>query len=154
MSELAAAVLRCQLRRVPALLDKQRDNAARLELVMQPLIEQRCLTPIPSRPNTEPNYTFVLWSVAEPSIGRRLAHTLSGAGVPLTVAADDSTHALPGWLSWLRSSALPHRVVDMELGIERLARTLVLEVPSQLSATTWERLRHIVERAAVESRSS
>jgi 8-amino-3,8-dideoxy-alpha-D-manno-octulosonate transaminase len=154
MSELAAAVLRCQLERVPALLGTQRETASLLERAMQPLVEERCLTPIASRPDTEPNYTFVLWSVAEPSLGRRLAQTLSAAGVPLTVAADDLTHALPGWLGWLRSSALPHRVVDMELGIERLARTLVLEVPSKLSATAWERLRQIVERAALESRSS
>jgi 8-amino-3,8-dideoxy-alpha-D-manno-octulosonate transaminase len=141
MSELGAALLRVQLRRLPELLGRlTRARTALLETFSE-AFAAGVLRACPPRQGVEENGTFLQLKAPDARVARRMTEALCARGVPVRLAAAAPLHALPGWLEYLDRHGYAYRVVDRESSLDVLNRTLLLEVNWEQSPDALQRLR-------------
>jgi 8-amino-3,8-dideoxy-alpha-D-manno-octulosonate transaminase len=139
MSEISAALVRVQLRRLDAIVANLRRARAALLSMVDVAIGTGALLPIPPPTGGSDNGAFLVLRASTPKIARLFHDSWRERGCAVRLAADAHLHALPGWLCYLQSERLPHRVVDLAATSAVLDPTLLVEVnwnqtPQLLSA--------------------
>ena len=128
MTELEAALIRVQLRRLPEIRESLRRAAGALLDAFAPALARGGVRRLTPPAGASDNGTFLLFEAADARTAHAFDEALRRAGVHIHLVSKDRTHGLPGWLEYLDTNRLPHRVVGREVALERSERVLALHV--------------------------
>ena len=128
LSELQAAVLLAQLRKLPNILAalRRNDEAARAALEPACMAWGLRLRPVP-RAATR-NHAFLCLQAGDAASARRAAAALARQDVPVELCSTPDAHHFDAWLRWLGSVRYPYRVIASAQSRAWLAKTLAIEV--------------------------
>jgi dTDP-4-amino-4,6-dideoxygalactose transaminase len=140
MSELSAALVRVQLRRVPDLIGHLHAARDRLVDALSEPLTNGALRRVPLARHARDNGTFLMLRAAAPGVARLFRNCWAQHGCQARLASEARLHALPGWLDFLRREGRPHRVIGLDQTLDTLARTLLLEVNWQLDDAALDAL--------------
>lgn len=128
MSELTAALVRVQLRRLPHVMARLQEARDALLGALGDALGAGALRLPRPRPGSVDNGTFLVLRADEPAIARTFLDTMRERGCAIRLASEASLHALPGWLDYLRREKFAHRVVGRDVAEAALQRALILEI--------------------------
>lgn len=125
MSEIVAALVRVQLRRLPSTLERL---AAARDQMVRVLTESHLGLRVRTAPPAEDNGTYVVVTCPSPEIATQVRAALHASGCPIELAAKDDLHCATGWLEYLTRERFEHRAVGLEASLAVLERTLTLPI--------------------------
>ena len=128
MSELQAAVLLEQVKKMPMILAGLRAAARRASASLGPAARSLGLAPRPAVKGTEPNQAFLCLQADEGRAAARAAHALRRQGLPVQRASRLDGHHPAAWQAYLRRARVPFRAVGVTPSTAILNRTLFLEI--------------------------
>lgn len=127
LTELQAALLRVQLRRLPGLLQRLGQVRARMKDALGDWLG-RGFEVVEPRVGTSGNGTFLVLRAPDPGALQTFVQRMSMAGVPCQPALSDRYHAAVGWLRYLEDQGIPHRAVGGERSVAHLGRLAMIDV--------------------------
>lgn len=133
MSELDAAVLRVQIRKLPEIRERLRRAADALADVFAPALAVGAVRRLAPPPGAEENRTFLLFEAVDAGAAEAFGAALNQAGCRILRVSDDVYHGIAGWLQYLQTNRLPHRVVGADEARQAQARLLTLHVNWEIS---------------------
>ncbi len=145
MSELEAALIRVQLRRLPHIRESLKKASRALLDAFAPALASGGVRHLTPPAGATDNGTFLLFEAADARTAHAFDAALRQAGCHIHLVSKDRTHGLPGWLEYLETNNLPHRVVGRDVALERSERVLALHVNWALTETGFAQVRSAVE---------
>ena len=148
MSEIAAALVRVQLRRLPLTLDRLRDAHEQLAAAVAARRDLGVRVRRAPSPSAD-NCTFLVLTCTSGEVAEKVRSALLAKGCAAQIASNDELHCLTGWREYLTRERFEHRVVDVESSMNVLERTLTVQVNWQRAGEQLEALKAVLDRAGV-----
>lgn len=128
MSELQAALLIAQLKKMPHILAALRRTYGQAREVVAPFCERFHLTERPLPPGVRGNHAFLCLAARRERDAAQAVAAMRRRRIPIVRCARRDAHHLQAWIAWLRRERRPFRVVDDARSVAILRRTLCVEV--------------------------
>lgn len=139
MSELHAAILDIQFKKLPLILERLKTTHARWTSEIKMLFKNSKV--INSPENSPQNFSYLVIESRDEKDALELFETLNSTHAHCAYGQHDHLHLVHGWISFLERNGFPYRSEHLEQSLDIIKRTVMVQVNWQQEALFTDKIR-------------